>query len=77
MVERNLFLRVLSHLVMVLGLLIVAFPLYLAFVASTHTAQDILQVPMPLLPGATWWKPTRRRCSAAAPAPAPPLRRAA
>jgi sn-glycerol 3-phosphate transport system permease protein len=51
MVERNLFLRVLSHLVMVLGLLIVAFPLYLAFVASTHTAQDILQVPMPLLPG--------------------------
>jgi sn-glycerol 3-phosphate transport system permease protein len=51
MVERNLSLRVLSHLVMVLGLLIVAFPLYLAFVASTHTAQDILQVPMPLLPG--------------------------
>ena len=51
MVERNLFLRVLSHLVLVLGLLIVAFPLYLAFVASTHTAQEILQVPMPLLPG--------------------------
>ena len=42
----------LSHLVLVLGLLIVVvFPLYLAFVASTHTAQDILQVPMPLLPG--------------------------
>src|SRR5690606_23099626 len=33
------------------GVLIVAFPLYLAFVASTHTAQDIVQVPMPLLPG--------------------------
>ena len=32
-------------------LLIVAFPLYLAFVASTHTAQDIVQAPMPLLPG--------------------------
>jgi sn-glycerol 3-phosphate transport system permease protein len=51
MVERNLGLRVLSHLVMVLGLLVVAFPLYLAFVASSHTAQDIVQVPMPLLPG--------------------------
>ncbi len=51
MVERNRGLRVLSHLVMVLGLLLVAFPLYLAFVASSHTAQDIVQVPMPLLPG--------------------------
>jgi sn-glycerol 3-phosphate transport system permease protein len=51
MVERNLALRVLSHLVMVLGLLLVAFPLYLAFVASSHTAQDIVQAPMPLLPG--------------------------
>ena len=51
MVERNRTLVVLSHLVMVLGLLIVAFPLYLAFVASTHTSQDIVQVPMPLLPG--------------------------
>ncbi len=33
MVERSVSLRVLSHLMMVLGLLIVAFPLYLAFVA--------------------------------------------
>ncbi|MEW6706213.1 MAG: sn-glycerol-3-phosphate ABC transporter permease UgpE [Pseudomonadota bacterium] len=51
MVERNRALRVLSHLVMVLGLLTVAFPLYLAFVASTHTAQDIVQAPMPMVPG--------------------------
>jgi sn-glycerol 3-phosphate transport system permease protein len=51
MVERSLGLRVLSHLVMLLGLVIVAFPLYLAFVASSHTAQDIVQAPMPLLPG--------------------------
>jgi sn-glycerol 3-phosphate transport system permease protein len=51
MVERNVGVRVLSHVVMVLGLVIVAFPLYLAFVASTHTAQDVIQVPMPLWPG--------------------------
>ena len=51
MVERNPALCVLSHLVMLLGVAIVAFPLYLAFVASTHTAQDIVQAPMPLLPG--------------------------
>jgi sn-glycerol 3-phosphate transport system permease protein len=51
MVERNLPLRVLGHGVMVLGLLIVAFPLYLAFVAASHTAQEIIQAPMPLWPG--------------------------
>jgi len=51
MVERSPALRVLAHLVMVLGLLIVVFPLYMAFVASSHTAQDIVQAPMPLLPG--------------------------
>jgi len=51
MVERNPALTALSHLMMLLGVLIVAFPLYLAFVASTHTAQDIVQAPMPLLPG--------------------------
>ncbi|NUZ05762.1 sn-glycerol-3-phosphate ABC transporter permease UgpE [Piscinibacter koreensis] len=51
MVDRSPFLRVLSHVVMLLGIFIVMFPLYLAFVASTHTAQDIVQAPMPLLPG--------------------------
>eukprot|EP01030_Chromulinospumella_sphaerica_P016863 gene16863-16678_t len=45
-----------SHLIMVLGVIIVGFPLYLAFVASTHTAQDIVQVPMPMLPGGNFWE---------------------
>ena len=51
MVERNPILSVISHGVMILGLLIVAFPLYLALVAASHTAQEIVQAPMPLLPG--------------------------
>ncbi|MEO6030618.1 MAG: glycerol-3-phosphate transporter, partial [Burkholderiaceae bacterium] len=51
MVERNAPLRVLAHVVMVVGLLIVAFPLYLALVAASHTAQEIIQAQMPLLPG--------------------------
>jgi sn-glycerol 3-phosphate transport system permease protein len=43
---------VLSHLVLVLGVLIVAFPVYLTFVASTQTAEQIVQnVPMSLIPG--------------------------
>lgn len=55
MVDRRPWLTVLSHLVMIVGVLIVAFPLYLAFVASTHTASDIVQAPMPLLPGTHLW----------------------
>ena len=56
MVERSPLLTFFSHLIMVLGVLIVGFPLYLAFVASTHTPQDIIQVPMPLVPGSNFWE---------------------
>jgi sn-glycerol 3-phosphate transport system permease protein len=56
MVERRPTLRILAHAVMLLGMAIVAFPLYLAFVASTHSAQEIVQAPMPLLPGAHFWE---------------------
>jgi sn-glycerol 3-phosphate transport system permease protein len=56
MVERRATLGILAHAVMILGVLIVAFPLYLAFVASTHTAQEIVQAPMPLLPGSHFWE---------------------
>ena len=56
MVEKRGTLGILAHVVMVLGVLIVAFPLYLAFVASTHTAQEIVQAPMPLLPGSHMWE---------------------
>ncbi len=51
MVERRPGLTLLSHLVLVLGILIVAFPIYLAFVASTHTREEIVKVPMPVTPG--------------------------
>ncbi|OUM01363.1 sn-glycerol-3-phosphate ABC transporter permease UgpE [Variovorax sp. JS1663] len=51
MVERRPGLTLLSHVVLILGIAIVAFPIYLAFVASTHTRDAILQVPMPLVPG--------------------------
>ncbi len=51
MIEKRGTHGVLAHVVMLLGVIIVAFPIYLAFVASTHTAQEIVQAPMPLLPG--------------------------
>jgi len=51
MVENRPFVTFLSHAVLILGVLMVAFPLYVTFIASTHTLEAIVQVPMPLLPG--------------------------
>ena len=56
MVDRNPWLNILSHAALIFGVAIVAFPLYLALIASTHTASDIVQSPMPLLPGAHMWE---------------------
>jgi len=41
----------LTHLLMVAGVLVVFFPIWLAFVASTITQPEIVSPPMPLLPG--------------------------
>jgi sn-glycerol 3-phosphate transport system permease protein len=51
MIERRPLLDAVSHAVLIIGVLIVAFPLYLTFVASTQTAQQVHQAPMSLVPG--------------------------
>jgi sn-glycerol 3-phosphate transport system permease protein len=51
MVENRPGLTVLSHAVLILGVLAVAFPLYVTFVASTLRLEDIMALPMPLVPG--------------------------
>ncbi|WP_425407640.1 sn-glycerol-3-phosphate ABC transporter permease UgpE [Hwanghaeella sp.] len=40
-----------THVLMILGVLVVFFPIWLAFVASTVTQPEIVSPPMPLLPG--------------------------
>jgi sn-glycerol 3-phosphate transport system permease protein len=50
-VERRPTLGILAHVVLLLGVLVVAFPVYVTFVASTHTAAEVVQSPMPMLPG--------------------------
>ncbi|HET6522790.1 MAG TPA: sn-glycerol-3-phosphate ABC transporter permease UgpE [Geminicoccaceae bacterium] len=51
MVERRPLLTLLTHAVLLLGVLIVAFPIYVTFVGSTHGLQDVVRAPMPLWPG--------------------------
>ncbi len=51
MIERRRGFDFAAHLVLALGVLIVMFPVYVTFVASTQTAQQIEQAPMSLAPG--------------------------
>jgi sn-glycerol 3-phosphate transport system permease protein len=44
--------QLVAHFVLVIGVIVVAFPIYYVFVASTHTLQTILRPPLPMLPGA-------------------------
>lgn len=56
MIERRPILDVITHVTLVLGVLIVAFPLYVTFIASTQTAQEVAQAPMSLLPGSHFFE---------------------
>ncbi len=51
MVERRRWLDVLSYVVVIIGIAVVAFPVYLALVASTQTAEAVEAAPMSLVPG--------------------------
>ena len=51
MVENRPWFTFLSHLVVLIGVVLVALPVYITFVASTRTTADVIHAPMPLLPG--------------------------
>src|SRR5690606_9108684 len=51
MIERRPILDIITHLILIVGVAIIAFPLYVTFIASTQTAQEVAQAPMSLLPG--------------------------
>ena len=51
MIERRPLLTFTRHALLILGIAIVAFPLYVTFVASTLTAVDVMAAPMQLYPG--------------------------
>ncbi len=51
MIENRPWLRFFTHVVLILGVVVVVFPVYIAFVASTMSAAEVEQAPMSLLPG--------------------------
>jgi sn-glycerol 3-phosphate transport system permease protein len=51
MVENRGWLTLLSHAILLLGIAVLVFPIYVTFVASTSEMRDIIQPPLPLVPG--------------------------
>jgi len=51
MVENRPFLTFLSHFTVIIGLVIIAFPVWMTFVASTHDQETMLRSPVPIWPG--------------------------
>src|SRR6266496_3637222 len=51
MIENRPILTFFSHLILVIGVAIVALPVYVTFVASSLAVDEVLQAPMSLLPG--------------------------
>ena len=51
MVERRPFTKFLTHAVLLLGVFVLAFPIWITFVASTHAPNDLASGVVPLWPG--------------------------
>ena len=51
MIENRPLGTLLAHFVLIVGIVLVAFPVYYTFLASTYPTQAILSPPLPLLPG--------------------------
>ncbi|CAO98309.1 sn-glycerol-3-phosphate ABC transporter permease UgpE [Erwinia tasmaniensis] len=60
MIENRRGLDIFSHALLVLAILAILFPLYVAFVAATLDNQAVYQVPMTLIPGAHLWENVSR-----------------
>lgn len=56
MVENRPILNIVSHIILILGIAIVALPIWVTFVAATHDAVRMTQAPIPLLPGSHFWE---------------------
>jgi sn-glycerol 3-phosphate transport system permease protein len=55
MIENRRGLDIFSHTMLIVGVLVVLFPLYVAFVAATLNDRQVFQVPMMLVPGGHLW----------------------
>ena len=51
MVERRPVLTLVTHVILIIGIVLIFLPIYMAVIAASHTVTDLLHAPLPLLPG--------------------------
>jgi len=56
MVENDRWGTLFAHIILILGVAIIVFPIYVAVIASTHESGTFLRGVMPLLPGSHGWE---------------------
>ncbi len=56
MIENRPLLTFITHLVLVLGVIMVALPIWITFVGATHDPIRMLQKPIPMWPGTHFWE---------------------
>jgi len=56
MIENRPFLTFITHIMLIIGVAMVAFPIWITFVAASHDDLRMTQVPLPLLPGGHFWE---------------------
>ena len=55
MVEKTPILDTLTYVLLMVGIVIVGFPIIYAIIAATLPIEDVSKVPMPLIPGDQFW----------------------
>ncbi len=55
MIENRPLLTIATHIILLLGIVMIAFPIWITFVAATHDQIRMTQVPLPLWPGTHFW----------------------
>ena len=56
MIENRPLVTLSSHVMLILGVAIIAFPIWITFVAASHDSVRVLQVPLPLVPGGMFFE---------------------
>lgn len=60
MVENRPILSFVTHGVLILGVIMIALPIWITFVAASHDELRMTQVPIPMLPGGHFWENFKR-----------------
>jgi sn-glycerol 3-phosphate transport system permease protein len=55
MIERTPILNIMTHLILLMGLILMLFPMYLVFVAASLSLKDVSAIPPHMLPGDQLW----------------------